>query len=238
VSPTLSKLPRTIALDGPAGSGKTSVAFVLSREMGYMFVDTGAFYRALTLAGLRTGIHSEDELVELAERAKIETTPDLDNDARLYTVRLDGDDVTWAIRGTEVEADVSRVAAISSVRAVLNQRFGEIAASVERVIMVGRDIGTVVLPDADLKIYLDASLDKRAERRSAQTAQVAQVADDPSAGNTKSAIADRDQLDSQRAVAPLRLAADAHYINTDNIDIPAVIEQVKSLIRDWQARHH
>lgn len=226
-------LPRTIALDGPAGSGKTSVAFVVARELGYLFVDTGAFYRAVTLAALRAGIRGEDEIVALAGWIHIELTPDLDQDTRHYTILLDGEDVTWAIRSPEVEADVSRVAAMPGVRETLNRRFCEIAASVERLIMVGRDIGTVVLPDADLKIYLDASLEKRAERRSAQAAG---QGGEPDTAETITAIAGRDQLDSSRAIAPLKLAPDAHYINTDDMDVQKVINWVKDLIHEWQAK--
>ena len=145
-------LPNIIAVDGPAGSGKSSVSFTVAHDLGYLFIDTGAFYRALTLAALEAGKVNadENEITELARRIHIDVTSQLNDDGRQYTVLLDGRDVTWAVRTPGVEANVSRVAAMASTRALINLKQRGIAAK-NRVIMAGRDIGTAVLPDADLK---------------------------------------------------------------------------------------
>jgi cytidylate kinase len=225
-------LPKTITLDGPAGAGKSSIAFAVARELDYLLVDTGAFYRAVTLAALRAGVVESDEtaIVDTAQNLHLDITPDLAADERHYTMLLNGEDVTWAIRSMEVEAYVSRVAAMVGVRDVLNQSFRKLAAAHERVIMVGRDIGTVVLPTADLKIYLDASLDVRAKRRHKQSTKGQNAL---ALGDTQAALAGRDRLDSQRPVAPLRPAPDAHLINTDKLDAQAVTDQVFRLIHEW-----
>jgi len=223
-------LPRTIAIDGPAGSGKTTVAAALSKELGYTFVDTGAFYRAVTLAGLRAGLlDQEAALIGLVRGLHLTSTPPTDSeraDGRHYTMRLDGEDVTAALRTAEVEAKVSQVAAIGAVRTVLNQIFRALAAEAPRLVLVGRDIGTVVLPDAQVKVYLDASLAVRAIRRGQQTG----TSDLPA---VQTALANRDWTDSTREVAPLQIAPDAIYIDTDELPIEAVIAQILNAIRTW-----
>lgn len=225
-------LPRTIAIDGPAGSGKSSICAAVARELGYLFVDTGAFYRAVTLAAIQGGLVQADEpaLINLAQRSSLDITPDRDADERDYTILLDGEDVTWAIHEAPVDANVSRISAMGGVRNVLNTRYRKLG---ERgpVIMAGRDIGTVVLPDADLKIYLDASTEARAERRYRQRVADGHEAD---LDEILNAMRSRDQYDSQREIAPLRRAPDARYIHTDHLDIDAVIQQVKQIILDWQ----
>ena len=228
-------LPKTIALDGPAAAGKTSVASAVAQALGYLFVDTGAFYRAVTLAAIRAGVPSTAHaaLVEVARRVRLDIGAASAGSTGQYTVLLDGEDVTQAIRAPEVEADVSAVSAVPGVRDVLNQRYRELAAAHERVIMAGRDIGTVVLPDADLKIYLDASPEVRADRRYAQAVAEGRAA---SRQVTQKALVGRDQYDSQRAVAPLRAAPDALRINTDALDIAAVIARVLAAIHDWEPR--
>src|SRR5258706_786591 len=131
-------LPHTIAIDGPAGSGKSSVSFAIARDLNYLFVDTGAFYRAVTLAALRAGFADADEatLASIAERCQLDVTSDLDADGRAYTLLLDGEDVTWQIRNSDVERAVSRVAAIGGVRDILNEKYRQLAARGE-VIMAG-----------------------------------------------------------------------------------------------------
>src|SRR5258708_19471273 len=190
-----------MALDGPAGSGKSSVASALASALDYLFVDTGAFYRAVTLAALRQGQVEADDatLVAIAEQCHMDITPERDADAREYTLMLNGEDVTWAIREPQVEAHVSRVSAIGGVRDVLNEKYRALAAS-GRVIMVGRDIGTVVLPDADLKIYLDASAETRAQRRHRQRIAAGQQADYDA---ILAALRTRDPSAIQRALPPL-----------------------------------
>ncbi len=225
-------LPRTIALDGPAGSGKSSVASALASDLDYLFVDTGAFYRAVTLAALRQGQVEADDatLVTIAEQCHMDITPERDDDAREYTLLLNSEDVTWAIREPQVEAHVSRVSAIGGVRDVLNEKYRTLAAS-GRVIMVGRDIGTVVLPDADLKIYLDASAETRAQRRQLQRIAAGKQADYE---EILTALRERDTYDSQRAVAPLRPATDAIHVNTDALDVEAVVKQLRHMILNWK----
>lgn len=223
------RMPRVIAIDGPAGAGKTTVGIAVAAEFGYLFVDTGAFYRAVTLAALRAGATDSDQVIAAARIARLNITGNPVPDGRHYTVLLDDEDVTWAIRSAEVEGSVSWVSAIGAVREILNARYRELAAERGQLIMAGRDIGTVVLPEADLKIYLDASLAVRAERRVRQTGLLDVVETEVAA-----ALAERDRLDSQRDVAPLRIAPGAHYIDTDALGIDAVIARIASLIRNWQ----
>jgi cytidylate kinase len=225
-------LPKTIAIDGPAGVGKSSICAAVARDLGFLFVDTGAFYRAVTLAAIRANlVHAgEAALVEITRQANLDITADRDADDRDFTILLDGQDVTRAIHQTEVDANVSRISAMGGVRAVLNAKYRQFVAR-GQVIMAGRDIGTVVLPDADLKIYLDASPEARAERRYRQ-----RVADGHQADYAEilDAMRKRDQYDSQREIAPLRRAPDARYIQTDHLTIEAVIQQVKQTILDWR----
>jgi cytidylate kinase len=225
-------LPRTIAIDGPAGSGKSSICAAVARDLGYLFVDTGAFYRAVTLAALRVGAADADEpvLAEIARSVRLDITPDRDADERDYTILLEGEDVTWAIHAPAVDANVSRIAAMGGVRMALNARYRLLAAR-GPIIMAGRDIGTVVLPDADLKIYLDASPEARAERRYRQRVAGGQQAD---LDEILEAMRSRDQYDSQRAIAPLRRHPEAVYITTDGLDIDTVIGRVKQIIVNWQ----
>ncbi|MBC7225542.1 MAG: (d)CMP kinase, partial [Anaerolineae bacterium] len=161
-------LPSTIAIDGPAASGKSTIGGLLAKELGYLYLDTGVMYRAVTLEALRAGVDIADEeaVVALAHRLRIEVLPPgpEHRDGRPYTVLADGRDVTWEIRTPEVDAAVSPVSAYPGVREVLTEAQRQIGRR-GRVVMVGRDIGTVVLPDADLKIYLDASPEERARRR-------------------------------------------------------------------------
>lgn len=232
----MTALPKTIAIDGPAGSGKSSVSFALAKELGYLFVDTGAFYRAVTLAAIRANAAQADDatLIEIARTAQLDITNDQrdDNqDDRHYTIFLNGQDVTEEVRSHEVETYVSRVSAIAGVRDVLNAKYRALATR-GPVLMAGRDIGTIVLPEAELKIYLDASIAERARRRHNQRRSAGEKADYDA---IIMALIARDALDSQRAVAPLRRAPDAAYFNTDNLDIETVVERVKELIRDWHA---
>lgn len=223
-------LPPTIALDGPASSGKTTVAHAIATQFGYTLVDTGAFYRAVALAALRANVSPDDAqtLVALAERLQIETLPADGTDGNFYRLWLNGEDVTHALRSAEVEAIVSQVAAVRGVRQVLDNTFRRIAAQHPRVIMVGRDIGTNVLPQAALKIYLDASPEVRAARRQQQVG-----AHDPK--QVQQALQQRDSRDSQRT--PLQPAEDAYHINTDDLDVQDVIAHVRGLITAWQVRN-
>jgi cytidylate kinase len=222
-------LPSIIAIDGPAASGKSTLGLSLSRELGYLFFDTGVMYRAVTWAALQRQIPVSDEesVTRLAEQINIDVRPASASDGRTSDILVDGQDVTWEIRQTEVEANVSAVSAYPGVRralTLLQRRIGQRG----RVVMVGRDIGTVVLPEADLKIYLDATAEERARRRYAELRQRGENAD---YGKILAAMRERDRIDSTRQVAPLRPAPDAIILNSTEMDADQVITKVKEWMK-------
>lgn len=225
-------LPSTIAVDGPAGSGKSAISFAVAQRLGYLFVDTGAFYRAITFLALERGVPFDDPaaLADLARRVHLDMTPDLDHDGRQYTVLADGRDITPYLHTPVVDEHVSQTAAAGDVRAALLDTQRRIAAR-GRVIAAGRDIGTVVLPDADLKIYLDANLDKRAERR--YTQRIAN-GDEADLAAIRRGLAGRDALDSHRDVAPLLRAPDAVYLDTTSLSLEESIDAVLNIVLSWQ----
>jgi cytidylate kinase len=203
--------PSVIAIDGPAGAGKSTLGALLAERLGYFYFDTGVMYRALALAALRAGADLDDPaaMEQLARLVQIEVGPPGVSDGRQYDVRLGAEDVTWGIRAPEVEASVSRAARFPAVRAELRRRQQEIGRR-GRVVMVGRDIGTVVMPDAELKIFLGASLDERARRR----ADERHAHDDPAGfAQVRDEIARRDELD-RHVMQP---APDAVLLNTDGL---------------------
>jgi len=223
--------PSTVAIDGPAAAGKSTIAGLLAEHLGYTYLDTGVMYRAVTWVALKRGLDIADEetITALAEKIKIDVTRPTVEDGRQYTVYADGTDVTWQIRRPEVDANVSPVSAYPGVRAALTtqqRRIGQKGA----IVMVGRDIGTVVLPDADLKIYLDASVEERARRRYLEVRQRGQPAEYE---KILGAMRRRDKIDSEREAAPLRPADDAVIVDTDGLSI----EQVLAKVKEWvQAR--
>ena len=223
-----SAIPRTIAIDGPAGAGKSTIADALAHRLNYLYFDTGVLYRAVTLAALRRALAVTDHaaLGALVKQLHIDVLPPTVADGRGLTVLLDDEDVTWAIREPEVDRNVSAVSAQPEVRQALLQRQREVAAR-GGIIMAGRDIGTVVLPDADLKLYLEATPGERARRRAVeeQGRGVARPFDE-----VLSDIEERDDVDSHRAVSPLRPAADAVIINTDALGIDAVLARIAQLV--------
>lgn len=219
-----------VALDGPGSSGKSSVGAAAAREVGYRFCDTGLLYRAVTWLAEERGVGVDDPegLVDLV--VDVQLAPD--EEGRLSRVRVDGVDHTDDVQVPAVEAAVSAVSAVPEVRAALLGRQRDLAAG-GRIVMAGRDIGTIVLPDADLKIYLNASVEERARRRAEQRGL------DPS-GQEANAILEalrrRDRLDSTRAVAPLRIAPDARVVDTDGNERDDTVAAVVGAIRDAEAR--
>ena len=220
-------IPNRITIDGPAASGKSTLGLRLAARLGYLFLDTGVMYRAVTLAALQSGLSIFDEtaVTRLAERIQIDVQPPVVDDGRLYTVLADGQDVTWAIRWPEVDAAVSPVSAYADVRRVLTEQMRRIGRR-GAVVMVGRDIGTVVLPEADLKVYLDATVEARARRRYLETQA---RGGSQSEAEVLDAMRSRDRQDSSRSVAPLRAAPDARRIDTTALDEDAVVAEIERL---------
>ncbi|MCX7681585.1 MAG: (d)CMP kinase [Anaerolineae bacterium] len=219
----------TIAIDGPAASGKSTLADLLARRLGYLYFDTGVMYRAVTWAALTRNVPLEDEaaVTRLAAELHIEVLPPTVEDGRRYTVLADGVDVTWAIRSPEVDASVSRVAAYPGVRSAMVPQQRRIAAR-GSVIMVGRDIGTVVLPDADVKLYLDATVEERARRRWLEMRAQGREADyEP----VLASMRQRDEMDSHRDVSPLCAAHDAIILDTTGKSVEEVLAEAERLIR-------
>jgi cytidylate kinase len=224
------KRPYIVAIDGPAASGKSTLAEKLADFLGYLYFDTGVMYRAVTLAALRKfGVVDDEALVtKLAENIDIDVRPPSMQDGRRYDVLVNGEDVTWQIRCPEVDANVSQVSAYPGVRKAMTAQQRRIGQR-GQVVMVGRDIGTVVLPEADLKIYLDASVEERARRR---YLEMQQRGEKISYQSILSSMRRRDQIDSTREVAPLRPANDAVILNSDGITAEEVLERVKALLTD------
>jgi len=217
----------TITIDGTAAAGKSTVAALLSKVLGYLYLDTGVMYRAVTWAVLNQQIAVSDEAAvsELAEKLTIEVTSPWQTDGRYYTVLADGRDITWKIRSQEVEAHVSRVSSYRRVRTALTAQQRRIAAA-GSIIMVGRDIGTVVLPEADLKIFMCASAEERARRRYKEL-----LAQGKSANYEQifTAIQQRDKKDRENPVSPLVPAADAVMVDTDKLTIEEVVARLIEL---------
>lgn len=221
-------IPNIIAIDGPAASGKSTVARLLAETLDYLFFDTGVMYRAVTWALLQSGVDLQDvdAVTKTAESVQIDVHPPSADDGRAYDVLMDGVDVTWDIRKPEVDANVSVVSAYPGVRQALTVQQRRVGHR-GKVVMVGRDIGTVVLPDADLKVYLDASAEERARRRFRESTARGEIVDYE---DVLSAMKKRDQIDSTRDIAPLRAAEDAIRIDSDELSIEQVLDRVKTLV--------
>lgn len=217
-------IPKNIAIDGPAASGKSTLGEKLAERLGYLYFDTGIMYRAVTLAALQvfSSVADEAAVTDLANRLQIDVRPPSVPDGRKSDVLLDGKDITWAIRRTEVDSNVSQVSAYPGVRKAMTEQQRRIGQR-GQVVMVGRDIGTVVMPDAELKIYLDASVEERARRR---FSELEQRSEEVTYEDILSAMRRRDKVDSTRAVAPLRPADDAIILNTDGLNIEEVLQRV------------
>lgn len=221
-------IPKIIAIDGPAASGKSTLGHKLASALGYLYFDTGVMYRAITWLALKRGVDIFDEaaITELARAAQIDVRPPSAEDGRAYDVLMDGEDITWEIRRAEVDGSVSPVSAYAGVRKALTAQQRRIGLR-GKVVMVGRDIGTVVLPKADLKIYLDASVEERARRRYEELRQRGEPADYAA---ILQAMRKRDQIDSSRKVAPLRQAKDAHFLCSDGLDADQVLQKALDMV--------
>lgn len=221
-------IPSTIAIDGPAASGKSTLGKRLADDLGYLFFDTGVMYRAITWAALQRGVPIADAegVARLAETIVIDIHPASRADGRSSDVLADGEDITWAIRSPEVDANVSQVSAYPGVRTALTAQQRRIGLR-GRVVMVGRDIGTVVMPDAELKVYLDASARARARRRFLELeARGAPANFDEILNN----VSERDRIDSTRSTAPLKPAEDAVRVDSEDMDADQVFLAVRELV--------
>ena len=214
-----------VAIDGPAGAGKSTIAKLVAEKLGYAYIDTGAMYRSVAWKFLQTGKDFDEDLIStLAKTMVIEFKPE----ASVNRVFVDGVEVTEAIRSIEVTANVSRVAAIGAVREAMvaqQRRMGESGG----VLMDGRDIGTVVFPNAQLKIFLTASVEERALRRYKELMAKGQDVD---LAQLKEDIASRDKQDSERAISPLRQAEDALLLDTSHMNIEQVTAKILHLVEE------
>lgn len=218
-----------VAIDGPGSSGKSSVGAAAATRLGYRFLDTGVLYRALTWLCVREGIDPEDQERLVALVPSLELVPD--ELGRLRRVRVEGVDVTDELHAPDVDRHVSAVSRQPGVRAALLRLQRDLAAA-GRIIVAGRDIGTVVLPDAELKLYLEVSLEERARRRTAERDL------DPASPEARAILDDlrrRDHLDSSRAVAPLRVPEDAVIIRSDDRAFDGTVQEVMRVIRAREA---
>ncbi len=217
-----------IAIDGPAASGKTTIGQMLADQLGFLLLDTGCMYRAVTLGVLRREIDIEDEaaVVELTESLDMDILPpDSKRDGRLYTVLLNEVDVTWDLRTNEVDVNVSQISSYEGVRKDLVRRQREIASR-GSVVVVGRDIGTVVIPEAKLKLYIIASAEERAKRRWLELKNRGSLV---SYEQILSEIIRRDQIDGNRQHSPMRPAVDATIVDTTGRSPDEVLKGILAL---------
>ena len=221
-----------VAMDGPSGTGKSTVSRRLAKRCDAGYLDSGSMYRAATLAVLRAGLDPDgevDPIVEIATTCVLELVTDPDAPG----IRLEGEDVEAEIRGPEVTGAVSAVSAVPAVRDVLVHRQRELielaVQDVGGIVVEGRDIGSVVVPDAPLKVYLTASEDVRAARRSSQDRRAGRQAD---IAKVLADVRRRDLLDSTRKTSPLHAAADALVVDTDELSVDDVMELLLELVRE------
>jgi CMP/dCMP kinase len=225
--------PSIIAIDGPVASGKSSIGKRLADRLAYLFFDTGVMYRAVTYLALRElgGAQDAAAVTALALEARIDVLPPTVDDGRDCTLLAGlaeepAQDITWAVRGKEVEANVSLVAAVQAVRRVLTEQMRRVGRR-GRVVMVGRDVGTVILPEADLKVFLTASVETRARRR---YEEVRARGENRAYDDILANLRERDRIDSSRAIAPLRPADDAIQLDTTDLGLAEVVAEIESLV--------
>lgn len=213
-----------VAIDGPAGSGKSTSAKIVAQKLSYLYIDTGAMYRAVTLLVIRKNISNKQDIVKLVEKTDIE----LDFVDGETKVKINGQDVTKEIRSPEVNSMVSEISKIEGVRTILVNKQREMSNSNRGIVMEGRDIGTVVFPEADVKIFMTASIDARSERRMKEYHEKGTAI---SLEDVKENLLSRDEIDSQRDVSPLIRASDAVKVDTSKVSIPQqvniILEEIK-----------
>ena len=213
--------PSIIAIDGPVAAGKSTIGRLLSQKLGYRFVDTGEMYRALTWKAMKLNVDLEDEaeLSRLASSIRIDFTSPLNSGKRHCAVLVDGQDVTGEIHTQGVEVGVSLVSKVGGVRRVMVEQQQKLAQD-GKIVMAGRDIGTTVLPHAQLKIYLSASSEERARRRYLEVIERGEAADYQT---ILAELVRRDEIDSQRSISPLKPAPDAKMVDTDGLNPDQVL---------------
>ena len=220
-----------IAIDGPAASGKSTVGRLLAERLNYLYLDTGCMYRAVTLAALQHNLVLENEtaVTQLAQDIQIDIYPVRDEeDGRHYTVLVDGQDITWQLRDPKVDANVSLISSYLGVREELVNRqrvFGKKGA----VVMVGRDIGTVVMPEAPLKLFITASAEERAHRRTRDRQEQGHTAD---YARILADVQRRDNIDSNREHSPLRPALDAIRIDSTELTPATIVDAILEMIQE------
>ncbi len=224
-------MPNVITIDGPVASGKSSVGLKIAKELGYIFLDTGIMYRAVAWAAINRNVNIDDvkEVGTLAQQIVIEIKPPTKPDGRINDVFVDKVNVTWKIREPEINENVSQVSRYQFVRKVLTEQQQEFGRRGE-IVMAGRDIGTIVMPNADLKIFLEASVKERALRRYNEELKRGKQS------NLEDVIKNvemRDKIDSSREIAPLIPAEDAVIINTDGKDISRVVDEILNIIQNY-----
>jgi len=214
-----------IAIDGPAGAGKSTVAKIIANKLNFLYVDTGAMYRVLTLKAMREKIpwDNKEKLIEMAKNTEIE----LYQDGEKYRVFMDGEDVSEEIRKEEVSKNTSYIASILEIRKILWEKQRNFREKYD-IVMEGRDIGTKVFPDAKIKIYLDASVEERAKRRYLQLKEMGIEED---IEKIKNEIIERDKKDKNREIAPLIKTDDYYYIDTTDLTIDEVVEKIISIYK-------
>ena len=214
-----------IAIDGPAGSGKSTVSKRIARKLGIMYIDTGAMYRALTLKAMRsdTGLEDEGSLIKLAHPARI----DLEDSSSGQKVFLDGEDVTGLIRTPELTNNVKYIARVPGVRHEM-VRLQRMIGRKRGAVMEGRDIGTVVFPGADYKFYLDADVDERANRR---CEELTQAGVSVNLEDIRKDVVMRDESDMKREVGALKVAPDAILVDTTDLSIDEVVDRLLSFVQ-------
>lgn len=218
--------PIQIAIDGPASAGKSTIAKILATDLNFVYVDTGAMYRSVTLAALKQGINPEDEAAVVALLPSLEISFAPGNPVQ--KVFLNGEEVTADIRSNAVTGNVSAVSSFGAVRTAMVEQQRQIAAQ-GGVVMDGRDIGTTVLPDAQVKVFLVASVKERALRRFKENQAKGMT---ETLAEIEAAVEKRDYLDSHREISPLKKAADAVELDTTGLSIDGVVDAVKQIIAE------